>query len=314
MDDLRGELLTELVSVHAGLPSVPFYSTVTGRRESAPAADAQYWISNLREPVLFAQAVEALRSDGVDAFLEISAHPVLLPALEDLYRDTDSATLLLPSVRREADERTSLLSSLAALYRAGYNVRWTGLFDASARIVPLPRYPWQRERYWLDAGAAQARLTTTSDSRHPFLGPRFDPADQPTASCWPIVSTAASFGYLQDHRVDGAAILPAAGYIEIAQEALAALDGAQRWRLEDLRLERILPLRPNQPPDAQVIVSREGARATVRVLSRAGDGSPVAFTRQHSGQAPSEDVRVSRAQWGHQERSVERRRRRTGGR
>jgi myxalamid-type polyketide synthase MxaB len=282
MDDLRGELLTELASVHAELPSVPFYSTVTGRRESAPAADAQYWISNLREPVLFAQAVDALRSDGVDAFLEISAHPVLLPALEDLHRDTDSATLLLPSVRREADERTSLLSSLAALYRAGYNVRWTGLFDASARIVPLPRYPWQRERYWLEAGAAQARLTTTSDSRHPFLGPRFDPADQPTASCWPIVSTAASFGYLQDHRVDGAAILPAAGYIEIAQEALAALDGAQRWRLEDLHLERILPLRPNQPRDAQVIVSREGARATVRVLSRATDGSPVHEWTRHA--------------------------------
>ncbi|MGW7367292.1 beta-ketoacyl synthase N-terminal-like domain-containing protein [Streptomyces sp. NPDC054841] len=41
-------------------------------------------------------------------------------------------------------------SPLAAAYLAGESVDWTRAFPSDAAYVPLPTYPWQTKRYWLD--------------------------------------------------------------------------------------------------------------------------------------------------------------------
>ena len=44
-----------------------------------------------------------------------------------------------------------MLESLAALWARGYPVDWARRFPDGGRVVSLPGYPWQRERFWFEA-------------------------------------------------------------------------------------------------------------------------------------------------------------------
>src|SRR5437868_7780967 len=57
--------------------AIPMYSTVTGKIVDGRDLSAQYWVNNLREPVLFLTAIQALLEDDYDIFLEMSPHPIL---------------------------------------------------------------------------------------------------------------------------------------------------------------------------------------------------------------------------------------------
>ena len=50
-----------------------------------------------------------------------------------------------------ADTLTAMLTTLGRLWLAGVDVDWTRFYqDQSRRRVPLPTYPFERQRYWLD--------------------------------------------------------------------------------------------------------------------------------------------------------------------
>ncbi|WP_200423747.1 acyltransferase domain-containing protein, partial [Streptomyces sp. Y2F8-2] len=65
-------------------PRIPVVSALTG----APADPGQlggpeYWVRHVREPVRFAQAVQALRAEGATTFVEIGPDAVLTPMVAD---------------------------------------------------------------------------------------------------------------------------------------------------------------------------------------------------------------------------------------
>src|SRR5438093_78508 len=77
---------------------------------------AAYWADNLRKPVLFSPAIQRLLENGHNIFLELSPHPILLPAIEQVLSHTHRDGQALPSLRREQKDRAVMLESLAALY------------------------------------------------------------------------------------------------------------------------------------------------------------------------------------------------------
>ena len=77
MDRLQTELLEALADVHPKPYTIPIFSTFSGSLADETAFDAAYWWKNVREPVCFARAVQALIRDGAKVFLEIAPHPVL---------------------------------------------------------------------------------------------------------------------------------------------------------------------------------------------------------------------------------------------
>ncbi len=105
MEPLRADLLLALEGLEPQLESVPIYSTVTGQISHGPEFDALYWVRNMREPVLFAAAVQRLAEDGHDIFLEISPNPILLGAIQQGLHHLGKEGAVLPSLRREEDER-----------------------------------------------------------------------------------------------------------------------------------------------------------------------------------------------------------------
>ncbi|MCP2342695.1 type I polyketide synthase [Actinomadura rupiterrae] len=147
VEAIRDELLDQLAEV-TPLPSdVAFYSTVTGTAVDTTTLDAEYWYSNLRQPVLFEPTVRALADAGFGTFVESSPHPVLTLGLGQTLPDA----LIVGSLRRREESWPALHTSLAQLHVNGVDVDWTGLFTAGpARRVPLPTYAFQRESYWPD--------------------------------------------------------------------------------------------------------------------------------------------------------------------
>ncbi len=110
------------------LPRLPVISGLTGERAGEGIANADYWRFQAREPTRY-DAAQTLRDEGVDVALEIGP-------------TTDFGVML---------------RSLGALAARGAAVDWRAFHgDARRRKVPLPTYPFQRRRYWLDAPDAGA--------------------------------------------------------------------------------------------------------------------------------------------------------------
>ncbi|HEY6323292.1 MAG TPA: type I polyketide synthase, partial [Thermoanaerobaculia bacterium] len=222
MDPLLPEIRRRLAELAPGAATVAFHSTVTGGRCAGPELDAGYWARNLRSTVLLAGTLERLLEAGHEIFVEVSPHPLLLGAVQQIAAPGGREVVLLPSGRREEGEREVLLGSLAGLYAAGVDPDWERLYAggvAAARrvVVPLPAYPWQRERFWLaPAGRGSAPARARDAAGHPLLGERFRSACDPERHFFEAEIDLGSCPELADHQVNGRAVLPAAAYLEMA--------------------------------------------------------------------------------------------------
>src|SRR5690606_34762865 len=78
---------------------IPFYSSVLGETVTEP--DAEYWYANLRRPVRFDRAIQALLSDGHRGFVECSPHPVLTRGIGETAADTEA--VVVETLRRGED-------------------------------------------------------------------------------------------------------------------------------------------------------------------------------------------------------------------
>ena len=118
--------------------------------------DAEYWYRNLRQTVRFEPAVRALAGAGVDVLIEIGPHPVLTaPALEILESEREAGGVAaLGTLRRDEGGLGRFVAALAEAHVLGVAVDWEPLF-AGAERVELPRYPFQRSRYWLAPGSGR---------------------------------------------------------------------------------------------------------------------------------------------------------------
>jgi acyl transferase domain-containing protein len=155
VDPLRDQLVDALAGLAPGDADIELYSTVTGRREPGTLFDAHYWGRNIREPVLFTDAIARLIADGYTTFIELSPHPVLASSLHDCLRAAERTGRVIASMRRDADAAAVLAHGLGALYVSGVDVdrRW---LSEGGRIVSLPTYPWERRRFWIDQEIAES--------------------------------------------------------------------------------------------------------------------------------------------------------------
>jgi acyl transferase domain-containing protein len=147
MHPLAAELQGALAGMEPDAATVPVYSTVFGRRAEGAEFGAEYWARNMREPVLFTQAVRQMADDGISVFLELGPHPVLLPSVQQ----TEPAAVTIACGRRGEPEAAGLLAVLGALWAAGLPLDWARVMPEGGRTIGLPLYPWQRERHWAEA-------------------------------------------------------------------------------------------------------------------------------------------------------------------
>ncbi|MFF3909580.1 type I polyketide synthase, partial [Streptomyces sp. NPDC001848] len=136
------EFARRLDGLSVAEPRIPIVSAVTGR--TGTAMTEEYWIGHVGATVRFHDAILACREQGVTRFVELAPDSVLTALVHPT--DTEVAVALQ---HRDTPEPEALLGGLAEVWAAGVHVDWAETVG-EARIVDLPTYAFQRERYWLD--------------------------------------------------------------------------------------------------------------------------------------------------------------------
>jgi amino acid adenylation domain-containing protein len=292
---LQPELHAALSGLSPRTAAIPFHSTVTGAPVDGRELDAAYWEHNLRQPVLFAPVIEQLVRQGHDLFVELSPHPVLGGALQQIVRGHGDAGAVLASMRRDEPGRAVVLAALGALHASGYPVDWSRLYATPGRVVSLPSYPWQRERFWHSPKASAPAATEPTDpSAHPLLGAPVVVAHAPRDRVWQAVVDLKLLPYIDDHRVQGLAVLPGAAYVEMAMAAAAQTFGAKHRVLSSFEFRRLLFFPEDSARLVQTsLVVHDEQNTTFQVHSRPADGGDAPWTLHATARIEVADTTVA---------------------
>ena len=257
VEAIRERLLADLAPIEPRTGERTFYSSMTGGPLDGRELGAEYWYRATREPVRFEQVTAALLGSGFDSFVEISVHPALTMAVEEtaaVLADAPASIAASGSLRRGEGGIERFAVALAEAHVGGAKVDWPRLLGAHER-VPLPTYPFQRQRFWLESsqGASEPAAIGQGDPAHPLLGALIA---LPAEEGWLLTGRLSlqSHPWLADHAVHAAAILPGTGFLELALQG-AAQAGAES--VEELTLGAPLVLPEQGAVQIQVRVGEE---------------------------------------------------------
>jgi acyl transferase domain-containing protein len=156
-------------------PRIPIYSTVTGQiLTAAEATDPGYWARQLRSPVLFGAAVAtadaALSADGSGEgdsgalFLDLGPREVAAQLVRQQVQPHRAVAAL--GKETGGDEQRAALAALGELWTRGATFEPTALFAYERRSrVPLPAYPYERVRCWVDPPSEDAAVDLAARGR-----------------------------------------------------------------------------------------------------------------------------------------------------
>ncbi|CAM3378391.1 type I polyketide synthase [Halomonas lysinitropha] len=237
MDPIEAGVIASLADIAPQTERLPYISTVTGARLAGVELAAEYWWQNIRQPVRFDAAIRSLVDEGTRLFIEIGAHPILRRYLSDALHGVGDDGLVLGTLEREQPAQACLTRTVGQALLSGMphsDERW---FPVKGRLVDLPRYPWQRERYWVaPTGDSQGLLDRYYE--HPLLGYRL--AQQPDT--WESQLDTGRLPWLGDHVVGDAAVFPGAGFVELALAAARHRGDSALVDIEELEIRAPLML------------------------------------------------------------------------
>jgi acyl transferase domain-containing protein len=146
--------------VKRGQPNIPFVSNLTGTWISAEdAGDPQYWAKHLRHTVRFGDGIKELLKNRDAVLLEVGPGTTLSSLAKFQPEQPPSRAIVscLPRAREQRPDVPCLLTALGQLWLHGVKVDWSGFYaHERRRRIPLPTYPFQRERYWIEAGQSES--------------------------------------------------------------------------------------------------------------------------------------------------------------
>jgi acyl transferase domain-containing protein/thioesterase domain-containing protein len=167
MDPMLDEFTEFISQFKLQPPAIPLVSSATGTwMTAAEAADPRYWARQLRQTIRFDDALSELLKDTNSVFLEIGPGDTLTAlATNHVHRTSSQQTIVsMPSARdRTSDASEFLLRALGRLWVAGAEIDWRGFHrHEQRRRLPLPSYPFERQRYWIEPVRQQYSTLPTS--------------------------------------------------------------------------------------------------------------------------------------------------------
>jgi acyl transferase domain-containing protein len=197
MEPICTQFADRFVGIHLHPPQIPYISNVTGTWiTTADATDPNYWVKHLRQTVRFADGVKELLQQGDRVFLEVGPGRTLSTFVQqhsdrtgnpDNRASNSTTETVIASIRHPRDKTSDVAfiqNALGQIWLAGVSVNWAGLHAHERRQrLPLPTYPFERQRYWIDAPTTADTLISNgssngkSSSTHALLSKKSDIAD-----------------------------------------------------------------------------------------------------------------------------------------
>ena len=154
MEPMVEPFLAEMRNVKLTSPTIPFISNVTGRRiTTKEATDPRYWARQLRQTVYFADGLRELATEPNRVFIEVGPGRILAGLTRPNLTAGDSRSVWasLPDARERKSDEVTLLNTLGRLWMAGVSFSWKRFRGKRPAVrVPLPTYPFERQRFWLE--------------------------------------------------------------------------------------------------------------------------------------------------------------------
>ncbi len=247
-------------------PKLPIVSNLTGTWLTADqATNPNYWIAHLRHPVRFAEGIATVMPPAGDWIgLEVGAGNTLNTLVKQQFPDR-LVVSCLRHPRQESSDQAMVQAALGQLWQQGISIPWQQRFDpASRQRLPLPTYPFERQRYWIDRQAGP-RSPASRPLPHSAIPPssdwfylpcweripqRLDPTAPPLEHhCWLILLDPVGLGdhlaqTLQAAGQDVITVRPGDRFDQTGYRTFTAHpEHLQDWveLLEDLQLRELVP-------------------------------------------------------------------------
>jgi acyl transferase domain-containing protein/NADPH:quinone reductase-like Zn-dependent oxidoreductase/acyl carrier protein len=266
MAPLQRPLEEALAGLRADAGKIPFYSTVTGGRLPGRQLDEHYWWRNIREPVLFARAIQELVRDGFNIFVEIGPHAVLRNYVSESLRAEGVNGRVITTLMRDDAALVRVQEAFCQALISGTKIDLSCPFPRRGRFVEVPGYPWQREPYWHQVTKEGYELFNRTKV-HPLLGYRL----HENAAQWENHIDVALYPELGDHVVGETVVFPAAGYAELALAASAAWRPGESCEFEELEIRTPLLLEPGNSSTLRFTIDESDGRFRITSRSRLSD-------------------------------------------
>ena len=258
----------EFARIAAAVPGRPpktaWISTVSAATPMLAPPDASYWCDHALKAVRFVEGMRALRETGVSDVVEIGPGNTLL-ALGRQSVGQNGKTAWLGSLSKRG-ELNEIMTSLAELYRRGYEIDWEGFNRPyPRRRVSLPTYPFEHRRFWIEADATERSTASLSNG---LTGGRLRSAlpDAQFESAYSL----QRFAYLDDHRIYGMPVLPTTAGLTALRDAARQYFGTDAIEIANLQYREAMVLPENGERIVQSILTPLGDSAAEFRLASIG--------------------------------------------
>jgi len=155
MEPILDEFVRVVKKVKLNPPRIRFISNVTGSWiTDEQATNPNYWSQHLRQTVRFSDGISQLLRQFEGIFLEVGPGRTL-STLTIQHLQPEAKQQVLTSLRHTKEQHSDvsfLLQTLGRLWLFGLEINWSGFYAHEKRHrLPLPTYPFERQRYWIDA-------------------------------------------------------------------------------------------------------------------------------------------------------------------
>ena len=166
MEPARQALAEGMAHLALKAPEIPFLSNVTGTWITAEQAmDPEYWSRHLVETVRFTDGLAELLGDEAPALLEVGPGKALTTLARQHPRCGKTQPVITTLGDRwdglPADE--ALTCAVAGLWARGAGPDWKAWYGDERRLRrPLPTYPFEGRRFWIEPGEPVAEGASSS--------------------------------------------------------------------------------------------------------------------------------------------------------
>ncbi len=270
MDPMLAEFRKFVEGVQFSAPAFEVISNVTGESGGEELQNPEYWCQHIRQAVRFADSMHCLAKKKPAVFLEIGPKPILTAMGQACV--TDESTSWLSSLRGRDDDCRNMFTSLGRLFESGAIVDWQA-FSADCQFtkIALPTYPFQHQRCWIEFDAPRRERPASAGANnghdtHPLFDLRMEVAGKETV--YQTTLSADRLGYLGEHQVFDAVVVPAALFAELALSAGQDRFGTAAATLNDLVIRQAMKLDPDHPRLVQVVIGQKDGASEFRIYSQ----------------------------------------------
>jgi acyl transferase domain-containing protein/thioesterase domain-containing protein/acyl carrier protein len=159
MDPMLDAFHDHLAKVKLHSPKIPYLSNLTGTWVAASeAVDPGYWTGHLRNTVRFSDCLTELFRDPTRLYLEVGPGQALT-SLTRQHSGRPKLSKVLASMRQAQEQESDsvfLLNAAGQAWIHGQSLNWSAFHTGDTpHRVPLPTYPFERKRHWIDPGASK---------------------------------------------------------------------------------------------------------------------------------------------------------------